>query len=265
MDRIAAIADAFIAARAAGTALDAFPLSQPETLDEAYRIQDREVDAIGAALPGWKIAGVRPDLRAALGAERVAGPITRLVDARSADGAVEVPVVAGGFAAAEAEFVLLLGRDLPPRAEGYAAEDLAAAVAAVHIGAEIAGSPLATLNDLGPTAVVSDHGNNAAIVIGPAIGDWRARPLESLTSRVAIDGATIGEGDAARVAGGPLAAFAFLVANLARRGRGLRAGDWISTGATTGVHVITPGSVATFDFGAAGAFEVRIVAQPRGA
>ncbi len=52
-------------------------------------------------------------------------------------------------------------------------------VSGLHVGIEAAGSPLAAINELGPTVVVSDFGNNAGLLLGPAIPDWRKRPLES--------------------------------------------------------------------------------------
>ena len=42
-------------------------------------------------------------------------------------------------------------------------------VAAVHVGVETAGSPLATINDLGPCAIVADFGNNAGLIVGPEL------------------------------------------------------------------------------------------------
>ena len=44
--------------------------------------------------------------------------------------------------------------------------------------------------------------------------------------------------------GGPLAAVLFLARHLAARGRGLKEGDWVSTGASTGIHPVRPGDAA---------------------
>jgi 2-keto-4-pentenoate hydratase len=258
------IARTFIEARANGRALAEFPLALPESLAEAYAIQELETAVLAGGLTGWKIAMVKPDLRARYGAERISAPIVRLVDARPvADRTVEVAVIEGGFAAVEAEFAFRMRDDLPIRKSPYTHAELEAAIASLHIAAEIAGSPLATINDLGPAAVVSDHGNNAAIVIGDEIPDWRQHAFEALTSRSLVDGIEVGNGSAASLEGGPLGALSFLVNNLASRGRFLRAGDWVSTGATTGVHRTAPGGIGVVDFGSYGSITIRILAQPK--
>jgi 2-keto-4-pentenoate hydratase len=62
------------------------------------------------------------------------------------------------------------------------------------------------------------------------------------------------------VSGGPLAALAFALRCNARRGRPLRAGELVSTGAATGVHAITAGQSAEAIF--AGLGSLRCVAVP---
>jgi 2-keto-4-pentenoate hydratase len=239
---------AFRSARCAATALTGFPGPFPTTLAEAYALQDRAVAEFPDTVRGWKVAGVLPELRAALGTDRIVGPVfSRSIRRPAEEGPVAFPVFPGGFAAVEAEFILEMGRDISP-CENPDAATLAGAVRAMHAGVETAGSPLATINDLGPLAVVSDFGNNHGIIVGPEITDWRARDLAALAACTSINGMLAGEGSAAKVAGGPLAALAFLVGNLGARGIVLRAGDYVSTGMTTGIHLVVPGDLADFQF-----------------
>ncbi len=56
----------------AGASLDAYPGPLPATLAESYRIQESAISADGRAIAGWKVAGIRPDLREGLGASRLA-------------------------------------------------------------------------------------------------------------------------------------------------------------------------------------------------
>ncbi|MFC7396021.1 2-keto-4-pentenoate hydratase [Chelatococcus sp. GCM10030263] len=255
----ALIAAVFVAARREARALPDYPGALPATLDEAYAVQEAELRLSGSAPRGWKVAMVKPELRRVLGAERIAGPAFHVVEA-AADAHVAMPVVAGGFAAFEAEFIAVMAKDLPPRTAPYTADEVKAAVGNLHVGVEIAGSPLASLNDLGPTAVVSDFGNNAGLVLGPAVPNWRERSWESMTSATTIDGAAVGQGSAANVPGSPLAAIAFLADHLGRCGRGLKAGELVSTGMTTGIHLVKPGVRAIVDFGDCGRLTVDIVA-----
>ena len=67
-------------------------------------------------------------------------------------------------------------------------------------------------------------------------------------------------GSAASVSGGPLAALAFALRCNARRGRPLRAGTLVSTGAVTGVHSIAAGQAAEAVFTGLGV--LRCVAIP---
>ncbi|MBP0651976.1 hypothetical protein J8J40_33435, partial [Mycobacterium tuberculosis] len=78
-------------------------------------------------------------------------------------------VYVNGFAALEAEFAARFATDLKPGPNGFTPDVILAALAGLHAGAEIASSPLPTLNDIGPLAVVSDHGNNAGAVVGPEL------------------------------------------------------------------------------------------------
>ncbi|MGE0045785.1 MAG: hypothetical protein AB7T08_08500, partial [Hyphomonadaceae bacterium] len=119
-------------------------------------------------------------------------------------------------------------------------------------------------SDLGPAVTVSDFGNNAGLVLGGEIKNWRAIPWPLLTTESFVDGASVGRGSAAIVPGGPFAALAFIFAHAASRGRPVRRGQLISTGATTGVHLIEAGQTARCDFAAYGEILCRAVeAQPR--
>jgi 2-keto-4-pentenoate hydratase len=199
--------------------------------------------------------------REAFGEERLSGPVfeNRFVDARMSGVAADWAAFKGGFAAVEAEFVAVIAHDVPAFGRMPTRQETSDLISTLHIGMELAGGPLATLNDLGPFAVAADCGNNDGVVIGPAIEDWRGRADESLKASMAINGASVGTGSAASIKGGPLEAVAFLVHHLEMRGLRLKAGDIVSTGATTGIHMVRPGDVALADFGADGQIAIRII------
>lgn len=245
-------------ARIGGRALSVFPGTVPATLAEAYSIQDEGIAALDLVPAAWKVGTIAPGLQPALSAARLVGPAVTLSHA-AAGTTTEVRVIRGGFAAIEAEIALQIGTDLPNRDRPYVRDELASAVSAARWAVEVAGSSLETILELGPLAVVADLGNNAAVVLGAPIPDWSRRALSKLAASVSIDGNPRGTGSAANVPDGLLAALAFLVANLATRGRWLRRGDWVSTGAMTGVHPIAPGSVSTVEFGGATSIAIRIV------
>jgi len=127
-----------------------------------------------------------------------------------------------------------------------------------------AGSPLAAINDLGPTVVVSDFGNNAGLLLGPAIPDWSRRRLESLTCETFIEEERVGRGGAASLPGGLLEAVAFALGRCARRGLPMKAGYVISTGAATGIHEISIGESARVKFDGVAQLLCRAVPAAKG-
>jgi 2-keto-4-pentenoate hydratase len=253
-------AEEFIAARREVRVLAEFPGLLPADLDAAYAVQEEVLRLTPRRLAGWKVAGIPPSFRAQYDAERMVGPVfADAVQEVTKGGHAIVEVHEGGFCAVEAEFVVRLLAD-PPGKDWLTATDIAA-ISTLHAGSEIASSPLATINDLGPGAVISDHGNNSGALVGPGIprntfGHW-----DALAARTYVNGELVGEGSAARVAGGPFAAAAFLAAQLATRGRRLKEGDIILTGMTTGVHSVPVGAHARLEFEGIGSFTLDVVAR----
>lgn len=250
------VAESFVAARLAARALPDYPGPLPATLAEAYARQDVAITLWPDEIVGWKVGGIADSWAGRLGESRLVGPIFRrhLWHARS--GAIApLPVIPGGFAAVEAEYIFVLATSAPAARIEWTPGQAADLVGDLRVGIELAGSPLATINELGPAVTASDFGNNAGLLIGEPISDWRARALESLTCETHVNGRRVGQGGAASIAGGPLAALAFALGCCARRGRPLKSGDVVSTGACTGIHPIRIGDEARVTF--AGAAELR--------
>ena len=247
---VSPVARALVAARRAGCALDGYPGPRPESLEAAYAIQDEAIAAWPDRIAGWKLGRINPPHDAQFGAGRLAGPIFSRNVWIAGHTPTRFGVIEGGFAAVEAEYVLELGQAAPDR-DDWTAESVEPLVARAFIGVEIAGSPLAGINDEGPAVTASDFGNNAGLILGEEIADWRGR-LAGLTCAVTINDLVVGRGGAASIPGGPLESLAFLLNLLHRRGRRLEAGQLVSTGAATGVHDILAGQSAGADFGTDG-------------
>jgi len=253
------ISGAFREARRRAEALPGFPGVIPENLQAAYAIQDRAIEEWDDAIAGWKVGGIPADLRAHHGgADRLAGPIfSRSVTWARPGEVVRYPVFEGGFSAVEAEFVLRIGRDCPPG--GCSPERVGDLVDTVFLGIETAGSPLATINELGPCVIVSDFGNNHGLIVGPEVFGWREPGFGLTPVRTTIGGALAGEGCPDSLAGGPLASLVFLLDNLGQRGRTLKRGDLVSTGAVTGVHPAPVGARSRVEIPGVAVIEVQAV------
>jgi len=250
------IAEAFTTARAGGLSIDAYPGMPPATLAQAYAIQAAAIARWPDAVKGWKVARVNPAFAAQFPEERLIGPAFAANVHRVAQGGTATcPVFEGGFAAVEAEVVIVVAEDAPAGKAGWTADTVAHLVKSMHIGVEVASSPLATLNDIGPGAVISDFGNNWGVVVGAEIANWRE--LETIAVETFIDGQSVGTGKVA-IKPGPLGALAFTLNKLAEQGQVLRAGDVISTGMITGVHDIRIGQQSRHVFAGAGEVLVQI-------
>lgn len=236
----AEIASQFVAARRVGRHLPEYPGPLPESLSAAYAVQDAAIGFIDKPVVGWKVGRIFPPLSDLFGANRLAGPIFA-VTTESAPNSPSGLIFAGGFGAAEAEFLILIGADLPVGKQDYSLDEAAAQISAVHVGIEIASSPLPTINELGPAVTVSDFGNNNGLVIGPKIDNWHNSGFADWRVTLEIDGNIAGDGSANSFPDGPIGSVQFLLNNLGSRGIAVKAGTWISSGAVTGVHQVTPG------------------------
>ena len=247
------VAETFVKARRAAVALGAYPGVPPSDFEGAYACQDAAIGLWDDEIAGWKIGRTGADFEAQFGSGRLAGPIFSRAVWRAGPHPIEFPVFVGGFAAVEAEFVYVVGRDAPADKLVWDLDEARAMIGETRIGVETAGSPLATINALGPAVVVCDFGNNAGLIVGPAVPEAD----ETLVCETFIEGVSCGRGRAADMPGGPLESLRFLLQNTARRGRPLKAGQFVTTGAITGIHDIRPGETARISFGRFGEIACR--------
>lgn len=256
-----AVAQQFVQARLAARALPGFPGGLPPDMAAGYQAQEAGIGLWPDEVVGWKVGRIPLELQAALQAERVMGPIFRR-NLWTADPAAPtpLPVIEGGFAAVEAEYVYRMGRDAPSGKVDWTPEEALDYVADLLVGVEFAGSPLATINVLGPRVVAVDFGNNAGQVLGKAVPGWRERPQDIPPCHAWVEGELVGEGAPASIPGGPPASLAFLLGACAARGRPLRAGQIVTTGAASGIHDIRAGETARITFG--DLEEIRCIAVP---
>jgi 2-keto-4-pentenoate hydratase len=238
-DKLEMIAEQFVRARLAGQSFSQYPGTVPATLAEAYSLQELAIQRFPDAIVGWKVARIGAQWSKQY-------PEERLV----------VPVFQGGFAAVEAEIVLRVNEDAPANKTNWTIDEAAELVRSFHLGVETAGSPLATLNDLGPGAIIGDFGNNWGVIVGSMVGEWRS--IAEIIALTFIEDALCGRGTAF-IRQGALGALAFALNKCAERGRPLRAGDVVSTGAITGVHDIKVGQRSRLVFEGCGEIECRAV------
>ncbi len=251
------VAEAFVHARRSGRALPAYPGTAPADLSQAYAIQDAALALWDRPVGGWKVGRINAPDDERLGADRLAGPIFSDSIFEDLGSPRSMGVFDGGFAAAEAEFMLRIAR--PAEAALPLTKQAAMEwIGEIRVGIEIASSPYPGINRDGPCVTVSDHGNNAGLVLGPRVDPSFWADLDSVEVILSIDGSEAGRASTLSMLDGPFGAARFLLENLHRRQIEPRDGWWISSGAITGVHEVGPGQSITADFGKLGHVSAKI-------
>ena len=266
MVTLEAISDGFLSARRSARFLEAFPGEVPQTLEDAYAVQTRSIAHWNEPLIGFKVGGVPTSWRSQYSSEWLAGAVfPSNIHRVETGGSIPVGVFEGGFAAYEPELIFELWglQELVGRKEPIVdLEEAKTFVVRVYIGAEIASSPLATINALGPASIISDFGNNIAAIIGPEIDRKWLNSLDEIDCTLTIDGSVIGRKSPDARDNGPLGALRFLLNHL-RKGapQPLSESAYLCSGAITGVHEASIGTTGRFDYGVLGTFEVSFVKQ----
>jgi 2-keto-4-pentenoate hydratase len=209
------------------------PSLRPRSAEDAYRVQDIVARALwtsaGDAITAWKTGAPN---RATT---PIAAPIPR--SKVLASGAA-LPFDDFNVIAIEAELAFTIGRDLPPRSTPYGRSDLRAAIASIHPAIEVCDSRLRDWKNADPLPKLADNQMNGALVVGEGVADWqRVMPREQRAT-VDIGGRRIAEAIGSHPCGDPVVLLDWLANHCAVRCGGLRAGDVVTTGAWTGMHVI---------------------------
>lgn len=248
------LADMLAAARRDGRQVAGLdPALVPADIAAGYATNALVAAALGWEVLGWKIAGTTPAMREKL---RVDAPIYgrtyRRFVARSG---VRIPHAELLDPLVESEFFVTLGADLPPRDAPWTMAEVAAAVASVHAGIEVAECrfPMAALPPL--PAILADGSASGRYVYGEEIADWRSR-IATMPVVLEVDGVPRRFGSGADVMGDPLAPLLWLAEERRLLGEGMRQGEMVSTGSTTGMFPVKAGQSMRAVFGDSA--EVRI-------
>lgn len=254
------VARRFVDARRAAVALPGFPGPVPADMAAGYAIQEAAIGLWPDGIAGWKVGRIPSELQAELRADRVLGPVFAANVWRAGEAPTPAQVIAGGFAAVEAEYIYRMGEDATPGRTDWTPEAALALVEEELVGVEFAGSPLATINVLGPRVVAADFGNNAGLILGRSIPDWRERTDDWPPCAAYVEDRLVGRGAPSSIPGGPAASLAFLMNAVAARGRPLKRGQLVTTGAASGIHDIEVDQSARIVFD--GLDEIRCIARP---
>ncbi len=221
---------------------------RPATRADGYAVQALLEERSGAPLFGWKIAAT------SIAGQRhinVDGPLAgRLLRENAFDSGAELPLGANHMRVAEAEFAFVMERELPPRRDRYAVDEVLAAVGALHPAIEIPDSRYDDFTAVGAPQLIADNACAHLFVLGSAAPhDWRDVDLVAHRVLGSVVGIVAREGVGANVLGDPRVALTWLANELSGLGVPLRAGQVVTTGTCLTPLPITPGAHVVMDFG----------------
>src|SRR5260221_5272729 len=205
---------------------------------------------------GWKIGAAAEDVRRA---EGVPGPAPGQL---SRDGIYPSPARLPSklfirYRCSECEFAFKLNADLPARPAPYTEAEVAAAVEALMPALEIGDTVFEDwYGASGYQGSSLDNGGAAAFVYGAPIHDWRKLDLPNAKIDLYMNGTYIKSGYGRAAMGNPLTSLTWMANWLRERGRGLHAGEFVSTGTCTGHFFAAPGDQLDVDFGPIGKVNV---------
>jgi len=234
---------------------------RPTTQEEAYRCQDLLVqqltDYYGGAVIGYKIACTNVTAQRQL---NVDGPFHgRMTSAFCFDSPARLDASQFFMRVVEAEFAFRMAQDLPPVSIPRSNEEVAAAVEGVLPGIEIVDSRFDDWTTIGALSLIADNACHAAWVKGSLMKDWRGIDLAAQPVRLTVNGNFLREGSGRAVLGHPLNALAWLANQLSSQGRGLKAGQYVTTGVTMEVYMGQRGDQIAADFGPLGVVSLALL------
>lgn len=213
------------------------------------------LERLGGELAGYKVACTNEIAQKHLGTD---GPFFgRLFSATVWDSPVTVDSSPFFMRVIEPEFGFQMAADLPPRAEPYSRDEVAAAAGLLLPAIEIVDSRYDEWTTAGLRALIVDNACHGGWVRGPRCSDWRSLDLAAHPVRLFLNGKETTSGTGAAVLGHPLNALTWLANKLTGFGTGLRAGDFVSTGVCTDICFAEPGDRLVADYGSLGQIELK--------
>jgi 2-keto-4-pentenoate hydratase len=233
------------------------PRLRPETLTEAYSIQDRVVAGLveqtGGQCIGFKAACTNEIAQAALQIDR---PVFgRLMSQSTSPSGTTLAADQFTHRVVEAEFAFRLGVDVEPVAGGHTPATIAEYIDALIPAIEIVDYRFESWA-VGALRIAADNAIHGWWIRGDPVTDWRGHDLAASPVSVTRDGELITTGSGAAVLGHPLNVMAWLADELPQFGSRLRRGDVVTTGVATDVFEAAGGDTCVADFGPFGTVAV---------
>lgn len=203
----------------------------PASAAEAYQAQIALVERLAPRLGpivGWKVGA--PDPSAEPNAAPLLADLVQPSPARFPGNRFRLRIP-------EAELAFRFARPLPPRREAYGEAEVSAAIGSLHPAIELAESRFEDWQGTAPLARLVDLASNGVFCFGAGISDWRGVDYLKQEASLAFDGRIVAEAKGGNRAGHPLRLLVWLADHAGLLGRGIAAGDIVTTGSHASLKV----------------------------
>jgi 2-keto-4-pentenoate hydratase len=230
---------------------------RPESLSDAYAIQQRVVDGLvaqsGGRCIGFKVACTNKIAQIALQIDR---PVFgRLMSHTTSPSGTTLPADQFTHRVVEAEFAFRIGDDVEAVGGGHSPATIAEYIDALIPAIEIVDYRFESWT-VGALRVAADNAIHGWWIRGEPVTDWRDHDLAASAVSVSRQHELVTTGSGAAVLGHPLNVMAWLADELPRFGLRLRRGDVVTTGVATDVFEADAGDSCVADFGPFGTVTV---------
>ena len=261
MDKIKQAADLLIQVRDDGQPLPTLPADCfPADMAEAYAIQAQVIEQLlqrETARPvGYKIACTNKAAQEFLGLE---GSFhAPLLSSRYFQSPASLKADDFFTRFVEPEFAFRLAQDLPPRAQPYSQAEVSAAIGVMLPAIEIVDSRYQDWTKVGALCLIADHAVHGCLITGQPTTAWTEVDLAQHEVEFWLNGELSQTGRGEVVLGHPLIALTWLANDLNAQGKGLQAGEVVTTGiCIDGTYDAQAGDDLRADFGSLGLVEVQ--------
>jgi 2-keto-4-pentenoate hydratase len=226
------------------------------SITDAYDIQDQYVALLraGQGEPiGYKVGLTSKAMQAFCGIDHPIGGV--VLAKREHQSGATVRRGDYGRLGLEFEIAVRMKSDMPASAQTPAV--VAPYIEGICAAIEVVDDRAADYANLDVRSLVSDNSWNAGVVLSHFAPKWP--DLEDMLGKATQNGAPIGEGHGRDILGHPFNSVAWLNAQLASRGGGLRKGQIVMTGSCMKTVFPTEPAEFRFEFAGLGAVEVKVV------
>ena len=241
------IADQLLKARQDHKQWNVNNAAPPDTVDEAYAIQEIVSQQLGAEISGWKTSAPDPV------SVPIAAPIYQDLLFKSGS---KVPASELFVIGIEGEIAFQIGRDLSLREQPYSREDILDSIDTMLPAIEIVDTRMQDGFSQNKDLILADNQSNGGLVVGEGISNWKNLDFSYIEARVTVNGVVEYSGVDGNRAGDLFRLMAWAANHCADRARPFQAGDIITTGTYTGILFVEPGAEIVVSFPGIGFVEV---------